>query len=282
MNVVLSALIIILLLYPGIFFRAVYFRGNRLDGTYKIKYNVLRQPIWEQVIASIVPAFLIHIVCTQAIDRVCLFPNSVDYGFIYDCLLGRPINAINDAGNPVGRQVPLSNYLGGFFLYLISSLVLALISASVARDVVFRNKLDSRIPLLRFSNEWFYWLTGRVLETNPDTANRTTDFISVHVLAETKENTIIYDGVLYDFTLSETHNGLDRIVLSFASKSVFQKVMTSQKVVQTADTENEMVESVKQSEQFEQVDRRELEQEFLIIPYSQIKNITISYIDLQE
>ncbi len=311
MNVVLSGLIIILLLYPGIFFRAVYFRGSRLDGTYKIKYNVLRQPVWEQAIASIVPAFVIHIVCTQAVDRIPLLPGPVDYNFIYDCLLGRPINALNESGKPIGRQVPISQYLGGFGLYLIVSLLLALVSASATRSFVFRNKLDTKIPLLRFSNEWFYWLTGRILESGSasivwpswfaklltvlnritlaqelaveiETDSRTFDFISIHILAETKENTIIYDGVLYDFTLSETNNGLDRVVLSFASKSIFQKMMNSQKTIDKEPIGNKTTETVSQSEVFERADRWDIEQEFLIIPYSQIRNMTITYMKLQE
>lgn len=275
MNVVLSALIIILLLYPGIFFRGVYFRGSQLDGTYKIKYNVLRQPIWEQVIASVIPALTIHLICTQflhlgQIIRLPL-PVYIDYHFLYDFLLGRSVTETAD----------FDNYLVGFALYLFSTLILALGLAVIARNYVFKNKLDSRYALLRFSNEWFYWLTGRILETNPVTEQRTVDLIAINILAETKENTIIYDGFLYDFTLSETNNGLDRIVLFYASKSIFQKTARSQKTISKADDTAPTVEDLVQSELFERADKREIQQEYIIIPYAQIRNMTITYVDLQ-
>ncbi|AQG79162.1 hypothetical protein [Spirosoma montaniterrae] len=277
MNVVLSALLIILLLYPGIFFRGAYFRGSRNGGTYKIKYNVLRQPIWEQVTASIMPALTIHLVCTVFIDFFT--PFQIDYQFVYNLLLGKSIDA--PIGAPSGYvNAKIGNYLLGFSGYLIASLTLALVGAAVARDLVFRNKLDSKYTLLRFSNEWFYWLTGRILETNPTTKDRTVDLIAVHILTETKENTIIYDGFLYDFTLNETSNTLDRLVLFYASKSVFQKTSRSQKIISKTQ-ETATREEVNQSELFERADKREIQQEYIIIPYAQVRNMTITYVDLQ-
>ncbi len=279
MNVVLSALIIVLLLYPGIFFRAVYFRGTRFDGIQKIKYNVLRQPVWEQVISSVVPAFLIHILCIQVI--YWLTPWQIDYQFIYNCLLGRPIDQFDTTKETDIYQPNIGLYLLEFAVYLSQTFTLALFAAIVARDYVFRKKLDSKYPILRFSNEWFYWLTGRILETNTDNQQRTVDLIGIHILAETKENTIIYDGFLYDFTLSETNNGLDRLVLFYASKSVFKKTSTSRKQVSKGDETMLSVEDVVQSELYERAEKRQIQQEYIIVPYAQIRNLTITYIDLR-
>ena len=182
---------------------------------------------------------------------------------------------------PLGRQVNIGHYLFNFTVYLLGALTLALVSAAAARDYVFRKKLDSRYTLLRFSNEWYYWLTGRILETNSETDQRTVDLIGIHILAETKENTIIYDGFLYDFTLSETNNGLDRLVLFYASKSIFKKTAVSQKKINKGSETVPTIEDVVQSEIYERADKRQIQQEYIIIPYSQIRNLTITYIDLQ-
>ena len=270
MNVVLSALIIILLLYPGITFRAVYFKGRRSDGVYRLRVNILRQPIWEQVTASLIPALLIHLFCTQAITIYGYLTDfQINYGFLYAFLRNEPLPS----------SVSLNWYFVEFCGYLSMTFSLSLLAGAFARSYVSNNRLDTKITLLRFSNEWFYWLTGRILESDEDHKDRNIDLIAIHALAETKENTIVYTGFLHDFVLADANNGLDRIVLFNASKSVYKKTARSSKQV-TKQSEAETGEQTEQSEYYERLEKRDIAQEYLVIPYSQIRNMTISYIDL--
>lgn len=268
MNIVLSAFIIILLLYPGIFFRNIYFRGRQLDGVYKLRINILRQPIWEQVVASLGPALLIHFIGTQLIT---LLGFGIDYAFLYAFL----------KSDSLPPTVNLDTYFLFFCGYFTFTMGIGLLLGTWARSYVFNRRLDTKITLLRFSNEWFYWLTGRILESDEAHKDRSIDLIAVHALAETKENTIVYDGFLYDYTLTETTNGLDRIVLFYASKSIYRKSVGSRKAVAKTD-EHSSEEMLEQFEHYERLEKREIQQEYLIIPYSQIKNLTITYIDLSD
>ena len=271
MNVVLSALIIILLLYPGIFFRGIYFRGRKTDGVYRIKINILRQPVWEQVTASLIPALLIHIFCTQFTTILGLFIGYIiDYQFLYTFLRNDSLPA----------TVNLNAYFLDFSLYLCFTCIVALGAGAWARTFVSKRRLDTKITLLRFSNEWFYWLTGRILESDDSHKNRTVDLIAIHALAETKENTIVYDGFLYDFVLADANNGLDRIVLFNASKSIYKKTAHSIKRAARQGSEQQLQEDTVQSEYYERLEKRDIQQEYLLIPYAQIRNMTITYIDL--
>ena len=271
MNVVLSALVIILLLYPGIFFRSIYFRGRKADGVYRLKVNILRQPVWEQITASLVPALLIHFLCIVTTTLLnYLVDKQIDYRFLYAFLR-------NDSLPPA---VNLNGYLLNFFAYLCFAFTIAIVTGMMARTVVSNRRLDTKIPLLRFSNEWFYWLTGRILESDEKGQSRVVDLIAVHVLAETKENTIVYDGFLYDFVLSDLNNGLDRIVLVNASKSIYKKTARSSKQAVRMGIEQNTEENTLQSEYYERLEKREIQQEYLIIPYAQVRNLTITYIDL--
>jgi hypothetical protein len=183
MNVVLSAIFIVLLLYPGILFRSVYFRGIQVSATNKIKFNILRQPVWEQIIASILPAVFVHFLCISVLvglQIVCVLDTSIDFRFVFDFLRSEKTN----------ENVNLSLYFLEFCLYLIITLALSFSLGLGFRRFVFDRKLDSKFALLRLSNEWYYWLTSRILELNDEYRGKEIDLIAINILAETKENTI--------------------------------------------------------------------------------------------
>lgn len=271
MNVVLSALIVILLLYPGIAFRTVYFRGRHLDGVYRLRVNVLRQPIWEQVTTSLIPALFIHLICTQLTTGFLLaFDYQIDYEFLYTFLKNDTLPSVN-----------LNYYFVEFCGYLLFAFTTAFALGAYARTYVSDRRLDTKNTLLRFSNEWFYWLTGRILESDDSHKDRSIDLIAIYALAETKDSTIIYNGFLYDFVLTDTNNSLDRIVLFNASKSVYRKTSQSEKkAIKVSDESTQ--ELMSQQDSFERLEKREISQEYLVIPYAQIRNMTITYIDLQQ
>jgi hypothetical protein len=84
----------------------------------------------------------------------------------------------------------------------------------MARWLVVKLDLDLRFRVLRFSNDWYYLLTGRqwFLEQGTDF-----DFVWLDLLVETGGSTILYSGRLHSYFLAPD-GGLDSICLADAQK----------------------------------------------------------------
>lgn len=283
MNIAFSAVLIVLVIYPGILLRVVYVKGVALFMPFGLKSNAegasnsglrryanknkfrfLRQGVWEQIIASILPAFFIH---GLALGLTSWLGREPDPVIIYKVLTSQVLE------QPEIKIVTAS--LPWFTSYFLITLLIPVVVATVLRFVVFQYNLDQRFDLLKFSNEWYYLLSGRVLQrsSNPipsvDTETEA-DLILIHALVETKEQSVVYNGFLWEYELTETNDGLDRIVLFEVSRRDMAKLILP---LDTDDTAKR--------ELFELTESREIDEDLLILPFTQIKNLTITYVDLR-
>lgn len=151
-------------------------------------------------------------------------------------------------------------YADIFFSYLCYCTAVIIISFSaghISRFVVRRLKLDRRIRLFRFSNEWHYLLSGEFLDFPevPDHPEEVS-FKLVNVLVSTGGQQIIYVGELIHFTLSD-EGGLDNIVLK--------------------DAERRLIQDDQKEDRYYKIPGR-----YITIPYKTIININIRYFYLEE
>jgi len=247
MNIAIGALILLLLVFPGILFRFGY-----LNGPYSRKN--FQTSITDEIVLSLIPAFLIQSTAYIIIEQ----------WFGYDInlsLLFRMIADIKLIDPPEYNNI--EHALVWFSVYNIITCIFGFLAGKVFRNMVYRFDWDIKFHSLRFNNEWYYLLSGRILDFPHNTGNsKEIDFVRVDVLCESKDNTIIYCGILREFYLSKTE-GLDRIYLT----NVYRRKLE-------ADSPREL--NVPLENEF---DNRyyKMPGDVFIIPYSQVKNINISY-----
>lgn len=88
-------------------------------------------------------------------------------------------------------------------VFLCTPLAAAALLGEFARRMVLRTGADIRIPLLRYSNRWYYILSGRMqdvegqLQPLPPGVN----FVRVEVLCREGDRHVVYSGRLTEFKL---------------------------------------------------------------------------------
>lgn len=76
-------------------------------------------------------------------------------------------------------------------------------------------KLDTRFPLFRFKNYWYYYIHGgNILYGKP--SDKKLHFTMVDVLCEIAGKTKLYTGILSQYTISKEDNNLENIFLTEA------------------------------------------------------------------
>lgn len=290
MNIAFGAVVIIALLYPGVLFRVLYVRGFDVRSVFrssgdaplgrgqiqynrnvsKSKFRIFGQAVWEQVIASLLPAFFIHLLTIQLVSGFGYWERNVpNYGLIYRILVA---DKLDDASID-----QITGSLPRFVGYFLSVLIVASGVGSLSRALIKRYHIDLSIKLLRFSSDWDYLLSGRILGKS----EKTLDVIWIHVLSETKEQSIIYDGFLWDYELSDS-NGLDRIILFNVSKRFIHKEVSGFKYQKGANFVSPSGEQFVNREEFSYDESEEISEQLVVFPYNQLKNLTITYVDLDE
>ena len=101
-------------------------------------------------------------------------------------------------------------------LYNLSLWAIAGFLGKSSKTIVRDLKIDRRIKLFRFQNYWHYLLTGEVLEFPRVhmSSTGTPDLTFVDALVHTHEGSIIYKGILEEYSLTKTGSGLETITLS--------------------------------------------------------------------
>ena len=87
--------------------------------------------------------------------------------------------------------------------FLCMPLAAAALLGELARRVVVWTGADIRIPLLRYSNKWYYILSGRMQEVEGrlKPLPRDVNFVRVEVLCREGDRHVIYSGRLTEFKL---------------------------------------------------------------------------------
>ncbi|WP_149240311.1 hypothetical protein [Dyadobacter sp. 32] len=229
--------------------------------------------MWEQVIASLLPAFFIHVVAIVLVE--CIYKD-IDFPLLYKLLIPPTSTIYLDHE----QQSSLGAQFINFAFYILFGIVLAVSSALGLRFLVYRFNLDTRSTFFKFNSEWYYILSGRLVDTpeyKRSFGSITLPLIYVHALVETKEQSLIYDGYLFEYELSESGDGLERIILIDVQR---REMIKTQKTVKST---SEGVEKVTFVETYNKSnDRSSIGEQLMVIPYNQIKNMTLTYLAIED
>jgi hypothetical protein len=246
MNIALGALLLFLLLFPGILVRISYLTGPH-------SRKNIQTSLVDELVLSLVPAFILQGIGYLIAER--WFHYNIWLEQFYKLIIG----ANNKDYKPDFELIEKS--LPHFFAYNVVLLVVAITVGNLARKLVEQFNLDISIYSLRYNNDWYYLLSGRILNFPQwETAANQVESVYADVLVETKEGSVLYCGLLDEFYLSK--DGLDRICLS----EVYRRKFT---------------EDVKDDQRPEDklFDNRyyRMPGDLFVIPYSQIRNLNLTY-----
>lgn len=249
MNIALGALLLFLLLFPGILLRMAY-----LNGPYSRKN--IQTSLVDELILSLVPALFMQgtgylLVNAFSGYRVRLLP-------VYQLIVGASHPQYHPDFKLIEASLPL--FLG----YCLVMFGLALSLGKAARYGVERLGLDILVHSLRFNNEWYYLLSGRILDFPgwPGQAREVAD-IWADVLVESKEGSYLYCGVLDEFYFGK--EGLDRICLS----QVYRRKLG-----------DDLPDEAKPETKSFDARYYEMPGDLFVIPYAQVRNLNLTYLRL--
>ena len=272
MNFLLNALLITLLLLPGVILRLTY-----LSILYSKK--TFRSSFAEELLLSLLPTFII-----QAAGFLVV-KNRIDINTFYLLLI--------NSEKAIAKNLNADS-ISNFLLYCIVVYVLSALLGVLARKIVIRYSLDVRIQLLRLYNDWYYHLWGFVSVDEKGKKYFTeADNVWLDVLVDNIDGSYIYSGWLYEFILSREEgldflclNGVRRRKLSMdkpdgtasqqpASMRTFTDANDDINV--SYDNYEDGSDTVAQLNNY--IDERyyDMPGQDFIIPYKEVKNINITY-----
>jgi hypothetical protein len=247
LSLVLSTILLAILLLPGLFFRKFYYSEE-------FSKEYFRQSFSETVLSAFFPSLVLHFLWYFIIQ---IFGYKIDIQVIGSLIFFNPNNTVFEN---------ISSNAFNILLYNISIIFAGSILGYFTKKAVRALKLDRRQKLFRFQNSWHYILKGEFfefpraafdLETN---SVEEIEFVFIDALVSTPEGTIIYDGVLVDYELTND-GGLDFISL----KGVQRRFLKDDFKKEGLNVDNYY----------------KIPGHILIIKYSEILNLNFSYYKLE-
>ena len=250
MNIALATLFLLILLYPGFIFRRFYY-------TEEFSREYFKQTITDLLVAAILPSALLHIL------GYYLF---INHRYNIDITtIGTLLSGTSDGSKVTAAFQSIYSHAGKIVSYFIGVSFLAAVTGLGAKYIVRKTKLDRKLKLFRFQNEWHYIFSGEILDF-PRVPGDADDISIRYVdaLIKSDQGTIIYTGILADYVLSKD-GGIDRIYLT----NVKRRYLKDDKTTQSPNAET--------------ADERYyyLPGQFFIIPYSQVINLHITYYKIE-
>ncbi len=249
---------------PGLVFRRFYFSGEFSKQYFKSSF-------FEIILSCFFPAIVFHSAWFFLIQN---FNIEIDFQ-----ILGLLISAQDFP------QVAFENIQDNFLnivLYQLSILLVASISGYLIKFLIRKFKLDVKYKILRFKNLWHYILKGKFFDfprAAYDLVNdnvKSIELIYIDALVDINEGSVIYEGILVDYELSND-GGLEHIQL----KETYRKFIINNE----AETHKECDELCKKLYplcKLQAVDSNSINipGHILILPYKSIINLNFSYYKL--
>lgn len=251
MNIALATLTLLIILYPGFLFRRFYF-------TEEFSKEYFKQSVTDLLFSSILPGFFIHF-----LGYLFFIKGRTEIDVI---TIGTLLSGTSDADKVT--QAFKTVYEKSFLIigYFAGVSLVGMIAGFLTKLVVRNFKLDRKIKLFRFQNEWHYIFSGEILDF-PKVSGKADDIDCSYVdaLVKTDEGTVIYSGLLTDYILSK-EGGIDRIYLT----SVKRRFLKDD-IINGPES--------KEQKQVNAEDKRYyyLPGQFFIIPYNLVINLHITY-----
>ncbi|MEM6844902.1 MAG: hypothetical protein AAF632_21995 [Bacteroidota bacterium] len=254
MNFALGAILILFLITPGFLFRSAF-----LTGPYSNRF--FRQSTTDEIFYSLVPAFAFQLIGAAVVSVWY----DIDYKSLYFLITGNARGDDSLINFPLIRQS-----LFPFLVYSLTLLALAYGGGKAFRAIINHFHLDINRGNFRLNNEWYYVLTGRILNTPENRyASRKIRYIQVDAMVNEGADTWLYCGILDEFYLSQT-DGLDRIVLYY----VFRRKISED--LPLSERDSAPVSKSKDERYYR------MPGDYLVLPYRTITNMNITYHTYEE
>ena len=211
MNFAFSSLLILLILVPGLIFFRFYYSEE-------FSKEYFKTSPFEVISTSLIPSVVFHLIGGAVSSWTTGY--SIDLQTVGFLLIGTNESAlIKDS---------ITNIQDNVYLIVKYNLLLwgfAGIAGKASRTIIRRSGLDRKQKLFRFRNRWHYILTGELLQFPrvPMEETDLPDFTFIDALVETQEGTIIYKGILADYDLTGSGDGLETIYLIHVERRYLSK-----------------------------------------------------------
>ncbi|NJC27071.1 hypothetical protein [Neolewinella antarctica] len=251
MNIAFGALVLLIALLPGIVFRFSYLKSNSIRKS-------INSGLLSEAIFILIPALLVHLVCTPLAESWSGRPFEFDQFFYLIVPPGKD--------GLLDLQL-IENSLSPFFLYILLATCFAFGVAKAVRYVVVYYDLDSRFKFLRIYNEWDRYFTGHALSQKD---RKKVDFVYVDVVVTIGGSRMLYKGTLDSYTLNDAHS-IDQLTLS----QVYRRRLDDDGF--ELDRATGESPSPATSKRYYQMPGN-----YFIIPFASVQNFNITYIMLEE
>ncbi len=251
MNIALATLTLLVILYPGFLFRRFYF-------TEEFSREYFKQSVTDLIFSSILPGFLIHF-----IGYFLFIKGRTQIDVI---TIGTLLSGTSDA-DKVTRAFKAVYEKSPFIISYFAGVSFVGMTAGFLTKLIVRNfKLDRKIKLFRFQNEWHYIFSGEILDF-PKVPGKAEDIDCSYVdaLVKTDEGSVIYTGLLADYILTK-EGGIDRIYLTDVKRRFLKD-----DIIKAANASTEQKQTEEESRYYY------LPGQFFIIPYNLVINLHITY-----
>jgi hypothetical protein len=251
MNFALATLTLLIILYPGFLFRRFYFTGE-------FSKEYFKQSVTDLIFSSILPGFLIHV-----IGYLFFVKGRTQIDFI---TIGTLLSGTSDPDKVTAAFKSLYQKGPSVIGYFLGVSLVGMLAGFMTKLVVRKLKLDRKVKLFRFQNEWHYIFSGEILDF-PKVPGEAKDIDCSYIdaLVRTDEGTVIYTGLLADYILTKD-GGIDRLYLTDVKRRFFKDDFTKDPAQEP------------QPEQEPDSDRYYyLPGRFFILPYDKIINLHITY-----
>ncbi len=207
MNFAFPALLVFLLVLPGIILRYSYARG---PWGWASPTSLRR--VSEELAYGVAFALVLHAIWLALVRRLGFDP---DVGAMVLLLVGN----FGDGSEQLDRVVTaVAGHYTGIAAYLVSLYAASAVVGNLGHRVVRRLRLDHRTKTFRFDNYWYYMLTGEVLDFRENAGEgRAVDGVYVSAVVDHSSGSYLYRGIVTDFTF-DRDGALDTIVLTDAHR----------------------------------------------------------------
>jgi hypothetical protein len=242
MNIAFTTLVILLLATPGYIARSAYLTENFT------REALPASNLTNEVVQAIIYSIPFHFATVAFLTHVPLsWTAPVSFDVVFRLLAGEYGDDGKAFASITGNLYAHVHHIALYFAVLSFA---ALLIGVTLRDIVWKYKLDVRLPaIFRYRNRWLYILTTR------EKTDQTGDYITVvDALCEQGGGTQLYRGMVLGF-ISNTEGELEDIYLGDAFRGVFA-----------------------QTESGEQFEWHEIPGDNFVLKYAEIKNLNISYL----
>lgn len=257
MNLAFPALLVLLLVLPGLIFRYSYARGD-----WGWSNPISFRSVSDELAYGVVLAVGLH--CLWA-SLTGWFGYAIDFGAVLALLLG------NFGQGPTMYERAVASatrYPGAIATYFLTLCTGGWLLGNRLHWAVRITRMDRRTRVLRFKNEWYYLLSGEVLSFHDtDDAERDVSGVYLSAVVDHAKASYLYRGIVADWTFDKDGQ-LDTISLRLAHRRLLESDLRQ-------DEPREPGVEVKPDSRY-----YDIHGDRLILRYSQLKTLNLDYFRL--